>query len=457
MSTDRSRGCRLTTLAVLTAAGALLAAGAATSAETGAAGASLDRAPTFTRDVLPILQANCQSCHRPGGDNYTGMVAPMSLVTYEEARPWAKSIARNVEARKMPPWYAAPEYHGVFENERTLSDEEIDTVVRWAKTGAPMGDPADAPPPLEFPGHGWRIGDPDLVVSAPRYFVPDEADTHYQNLEVVVTEEMLPSPRFVQAIEWRGGSEVVHHIVGFALPPGGGPRYGLGSIAPGEEPMRFPGGYAKLLVPGSKIVFSMHYHKEAGPGTGQWDESQVAFRFHPEGARIRHFVEHDAIGNTGFEIPPGHPSWRVGAARVFEQDTTVIALHPHMHLRGKDAKYVAHYPDGTSEELLSVPDFDFNWQTDYSFVEPKRLPAGTRLEYVAHFDNSADNPDNPDPMAAIDWGPETWDEMMLGYVTWSLAEPRELTAEQVMREQLQVRERAPAAVDEDTPEAEPER
>ncbi|HVS16103.1 MAG TPA: hypothetical protein VMV46_19470 [Thermoanaerobaculia bacterium] len=456
MITNRSCGRgRLQTFAGATA-GALLVAGAAMATEPGASSANLDREPTFNRDVLPILQASCQSCHRPGGDNYTGMVAPMSLVTYDEVRPWAKSIARNVETRTMPPWYADPKYHGVFENERTLSDAEIETVVRWARSGAPMGDPADAPAPLEFPSHGWRIGEPDLVVSAPRFFVPDEVDTHYENLEVVVTEEMLPESRFIRAIEWQGGSDVVHHIVGYAFLPGGtGERYGLGSIAPGEEPMHFPDGYAKLLVPGSRIVFSLHYHKEAGPGTGRWDESKVAFKLYPQDARVHHFVEHNAIGNTGFEIPPGHPHWRVGAARVFEEDTTLIALHPHMHLRGKDAKYVAHYPDGASEELLSVPAFDFNWQTDYSFAEPKRLPAGTRLEYVAHFDNSADNPDNPDPTAAIDWGPETWDEMMLGYITYSLTEARELTAEQVMREHFAVVERSAASVDEGTPEAEP--
>lgn len=399
--------------------------------------AALDQQATFHRDVLPILQQNCQTCHRQGGDNYTGMVAPMSLVSYDEVRPWAKSIARQVETRMMPPWKADPEYHGVFTNERTLTDQQIDTVVRWAKAGAPEGDSADAPPPVEFPDHGWRIGVPDLVVDAPRYFVEDGVDTLYVSHVVELTPELLPESRFVQAIEWRGGSSVVHHIVGYAYPPGVGDdrtkAYGLGSIAPGEEPMYFPNGYAKLLAKGSRVVFSMHYHKEAGPGSGMWDQSQVAFKFFPEEAEVAHFVEHNAIGHGAFEIPPGHPNWKVGAARVFTEDVNLIAVHPHMHLRGKDARYVAFYPDGTSEELLSVSNWDFNWQSDYSFRTPKRLPAGTRLEYIAHFDNSPDNPANPDPTIPMDTGPETTDEMMLGYITYAAAEPRQLTVEEVVR------------------------
>ncbi len=391
---------------------------------------------TFHRDVEPILQHNCQSCHRPGGDNYTGMVAPMSLVSYSEVRPWARSIAREVESKAMPPWFAAPEFHGVFSNERTLTEAEIATIVDWARAGAPAGDPADAPVPLEFDdGHGWRIGQPDLVVTAPSYFVPDEADTHYVTHQVTLTEDMLPESRWIQAIEWKGGSEVVHHIVGYAVVPGEGgaaQRYGLGSIAPGEEPMHFPDGYAKLLVKGSTLLFNMHYHKEKGEGTGAWDASQVAFRFHPEGADISHFVDHDAIGNVSFEIPPGNGNWRVGSARVFETDTTLLAIHPHMHLRGKAARYVAYYPDGTEETILDVPQFDFDWQTDYSFAVPKRLPAGTRLEYIAWFDNSAENPANPDPNKAQGWGRETWDEMMLGYVTFADSEARELKIDEVV-------------------------
>ena len=421
---------------------AILTAGAAPAVRAAAAAAAdtpLAAEVTFTRDVLPILQENCQTCHRHGGDNYTGMVAPMSLLTYEEVRPWARAIAKNVESRTMPPWFAAPEFHGVFTNERALDTAEIDTLVRWAKSGAPVGDPADAPPQRNFGDfQGWRIGEPDLVVTAPSYFVPDDADTHYANHQVTLTPDILPESRFIQAIEWRGGSEVVHHIVGYAYTPGSeqerGNGYGLGSIAPGEEPMRFPEGYAKLLVAGSTIVFNMHYHKEKGPGTGKWDASQVAFKFYPKDARVHHFVDHNAIGAHGFQLPPGHPNWKVGAARVFDEPTTLIALHPHMHLRGKSATYTAYYPDGTTEVILHVPQFDFNWQTDYSFREPKRLPAGTRLEYEAWFDNSTGNAANPNPAIAVDPGRETWDEMMLGYITYSRTDARDLTVDAVLAE-----------------------
>ncbi len=406
------------------------------------ASSALDRAATFHRDVLPILQRACQACHRQGGDNYTGMVAPMALTTYDEVRPWAKAIAKNVETRVMPPWYADPRYHGVFKNERTLSEHEIETIVGWVKAGAPAGDPAAAPRAREFPElDGWRIGAPDLVVDAPRYFVPDDVDTHYQSHVVELTPDILAESRFISAIEWRGGSSVVHHIVGYAYLPGADVKdrskaYGLGSIAPGEEPMAFPEGFAKILVAGSKLVFSTHYHKEKGPGTGVWDRSQVAFRFHPAGTRVDHFVEHNGISNGAFDIPPGAANWRVGAARHFAEDSLVLALHPHMHLRGKNARYVARYPDGTSEELLSVPGWNFNWQTDYSFAQPKVLPAGTLVDYSAHFDNSTANAANPDPRVAIDNGPETTDEMMIGYITWARRAPRALTVEDVLRDYL---------------------
>jgi mono/diheme cytochrome c family protein len=432
---------RRTTRALASLLTLALAAGAspALAANPAAADAPEGAPVTFHRDVLPILQENCQNCHRHGGDNYTGMVAPMSLLTYDEVRPWAKSIAKQVQAKTMPPWFAAPEFHGVFSNERTLTQAQIDNVVRWVESGAPEGSPADAPGARTFDDYqGWRIGEPDLVVKAPRYFVPDDTDTHYTDHRVTLTPDILPESRFVQAIEWRGGASVVHHIVGYAYMPGTETNralgYGLGSIAPGEEPMHFPEGYAKLLVTGSTVVFSMHYSKEKGPGTGEWDESLVAFKFYPKDATVKHFVDHNAIGSSSFELPPGAPSWKVGSARTFDEDTTILALHPHMHLRGKSATYTAYYPDGTTEVLLHVPDFDFNWQTDYSFREPKRIPAGTRLEYEAWFDNSAANPNNPDPKRAVPQGRETWDEMMLGYITYSETEARDLSVDAVLAE-----------------------
>jgi hypothetical protein len=199
----------------------------------------------------------------------------------------------------------------------------------------------------------------------------------------------------------------------------------LGSIAPGEEGMLFPEGHGKLLPKGSKIHFQMHYHKEAGPGTGTWDQSMVAFRFWDEekDPKIQFAMARSGISNHTFEIPPHHGSWPVGAAITFDVDTTIHALHPHMHLRGKDARYIAYYPDGSKEELLWVPGFDFNWQLDYTYAEPKKVPAGTRVEFTAHYDNSPDNIYNPDPNISMVWGGPTTMEMMIGYIAYCNTEP----------------------------------
>ena len=389
---------------------------------------------TFYKDVLPVLQQNCQICHRPGGDNIAGMVAPMSLVTYREVRPWAKAIATNVQARKMPPWFASTQTHGIFENERTLTGGEIATLVKWASTGAVTGNPGDAPEPLTFEDTGgWQAGQPDLIIQIPEeYPVPDEADDHYVSFQTLITEDQLPADRWLRSVEWMSGSEVVHHIVGSAtarLPDGRMQRDGLGSTAPGEEPMIFPEGYAKKLYAGSTINFSMHYHKEPGPGTSVLDRSSVGFRFwKADDPPIRHEVFRNGIGGS-YEIPPYHPNWQVGASRTFAEDTTIISLHPHMHLRGKDARYVAFYPDGTVEELLYVPRWDFNWQTDYLYAEPKRLPAGTRVEFTVHYDNSTANPSNPDPSVAMGFGGRTTDEMMIGFINYTNTAPSVLDQE----------------------------
>lgn len=400
-----------------------------------AAGAALaaDGPVTFTKDVLPIFQENCQQCHRKGGHNISGMVAPMALTTYAEVRPWAKSIAKNVEARKMPPWFASEEFHGVFANERTLTQDEVDTIVAWVETGAKRGNPADAPAPREFKNDGgWMAGTPDLVVKMPEpFFVPDELDDQYVNFTTEpVSEVDLPKDRWLRSIEWRGDSDVVHHIVGSATVIGedGKPeRLELGSIAPGEEASIYPPGYGKILPKGARINFSMHYHKEAGPGTGKWDQSMVGFRFWDEekDPPVTHPVMRNGISNFTFEIPPGHPNWEVGAARVFENDTTILALHPHMHLRGKNCEYIAVYPDGTRESLLKVPEFDFNWQLDYTFEGTKKVPAGTRIEYTAFFDNSVENPYNPDPAIPMGWGGPTTMEMMIGYISYTDTNPVE--------------------------------
>lgn len=379
--------------------------------------------PTFYKDIAPLFQQACQNCHRPSGVDMGGMVAPMSLMSYEEVRPWAKSIVKSVNSGYMPPWHAAPEFSGVFANQRSLTADQVATIVRWAESGAAEGNPADAPAPMVFPATGWGIGEPDLVLDMPEpYFVKDDVEDQYINFTATLSEAQLPEDRWIKGIEFKAGGPVVHHIIGYAVAPGersggDGDRGMIGGIAPGNEPDIFPEGYGILLKKGTRIVFAMHYHKEAGPGTGVWDQSKVAFTFHDK--PVHHALHIDAIGNHDFEIPPGHPNWMVGAARVFEKDTTILELMPHMHLRGKNAKYVAFYPDGTQETLLHVPKYDFNWQTAYEFKTAKVIPAGTRIEVTMGFDNSTENAANPDPAKSIRFGGPTTDEMMLGWLTYT--------------------------------------
>jgi len=395
---------------VLCLASLLLPAGAFAAAAADAAAA-----PTFYADVLPILQESCQTCHRPNGANLGGMVAPMSFTEYDETRPWAKSIAKMVETRTMPPWHASPQHHGVFENERTLDEQQIATLAAWVEAGAPAGDAAAAPPAREWPAFDWLIGEPDLVVDmGTDYFVPDDLEDQYIYFESEITPEMLPEPRWLKAFEFRPGSAVVHHII---APP-------LGGIAPGNDPQIYDEGFGRLLKPGTKIRWQMHYHKEAGPGTGVWDRSKVALKFYPVGYEPEKVVQVEPLATMNFKIPAGDPAYSAKTSTTFERDTLLIAYTPHMHLRGKAAHYVAKYPDGTQEVLLDVPRYDFNWQTDYKYpAGGKRIPAGTEIELTMTWDNSADNPANPDPTVEVVFGEPTTAEMMFGFITYADAEP----------------------------------
>lgn len=384
--------------------------------------------PTFTKDVLPILQENCQTCHRPAGANLSGMIAPMSLTTYDEVRPWVKAIRRVVEARQMPPWQASDLTRGHFRNERTLSQDQINTILAWIDQGAVRGNPADAPPPLEYPESGWTIGEPDLVVGFDEpYWVADEIEDIQPFILVTLKPDQLTEPKWVSAIEFKPGSEVVHHIVTFIAAPGASfdpeNQKLFGLIAPGTDPQRFDEGYGIRLDPETTVGFAMHYHKETGPGTGVWDTSLMALKFHDK--PVQHPLEIAPITYGWFEVPPYHPRWKVGAAYTFEEDTIILQFMPHTHLRGSAARYTAYYPDGTSEILLDVPNYDYNWQTGYDYKTYKRIPAGTRVEWEVHYDNSPAQAEKAgfDPSVAVRFGGPTTDEMDLGWITYALAEP----------------------------------
>jgi mono/diheme cytochrome c family protein len=414
---NRKAACIVAVLGVTLAVAPALASNANTDTTT--------TTPTFYKDVLPLLQQNCQTCHRPSGLNLGGMIAPMPLVTYNDSRPWAKSIAKSVENREMPPWHAAPQYHGVFLNERSLDDAQIATIVSWAKAGAPAGSEADAPPPLEWPSSEWSLGQPDLVLKlAEPFHVKD--DLRDLNINLPAQEVLIDEDKYITAIEYKPDTTAVHHIIGFAVLPnetgdGPGGMQMLSGIAPGSDPSDFPAGYGILLPKGSKIIFQMHYHKEPGPGTEVWDQSSVAMKFADKPVQ-RLYVS--AVGDRSkMYLPANAKDVRITSEERFDKSITLMGLLPHMHYRGDYSLYVAKLPDGTEKEFLEVPSYDFNWQTRYKFREHLVLPAGTTVAVTMGYDNTADNPNNPDPNAEVGWGDSTDDEMNLGFMYWAYTNP----------------------------------
>ena len=371
---------------------------------------------TFTKDVAPIFYSRCVECHRPGE------VAPMSLLRYEEARPWAKAIRDKVSDRVMPPWLADPRY-GHFENDRRLSDKEIATIVAWVNAGSPRGEDKDLPKPPDF-ADGWTMGKPDVVIAMPEEFaVPAEGVVPYQ---YVTVPSGFTEDRWVQAAEIRAGNRgVVHHIIVFTQAPpekearpatGGAPSEGragfdkLVGFAPGEQPRVYPKGTAKLVKAGSDFVFQIHYTTS---GQAVKDRSYVGLYFAKEPVKSRALTA--TAMNRQFVIPAGDGNYEVKSSWAAREDVSILDLMPHMHFRGKDFTYTAVYPDGKSEVVLSVPSYDFNWQLVYRLEEPLFLPKGSRLDCVAHFDNSARNKYNPDPTKDVRWGDQTWEEMMIGW------------------------------------------
>jgi hypothetical protein len=379
--------------------------------------------PTYYKDVMPILQDNCQVCHRDGGANFGGMYAPMGLTSYANVRPWAKAIAKNVAEGTMPPWHADPMHTGQFENERSLTQDEIDTLVFWAQSGALRGDPSEAPPKKEWPIHdGWQIGNPDLIVKIPEPFlVEDDVEDLYQSLTTRITKEMLPEPRWIKTSETRPGSPSVHHIVAF---PAGG-------LVPGGDPKTYPEGVGVLTMPDTTIYWNIHYHKEAGAGTALWDQSEIGIKFYPKDVEVTHILRTAGLANWTFKIPAGHPNYEVFAEHTFEEDVRIINYMPHMHLRGSAAKFEAFYPDGTSKVLLNIPKYDFNWQTTYQYRDFEFVPKGTRILLTSVFDNSADNPSNPDPTIDVTYGEPTTSEMVKSPIEYIRAVEREDVAAHV--------------------------
>jgi len=376
--------------------GGLLLAGRAGHADSKAA-------VTFTKNVAPILYKNCAECHRPTG------VAPMSLMGYKEVRPWAKSVKERVVDRSMPPWFADPK-HGEFANDPSLSQDEINTIVSWVDAGAPKGDDKDLPPSPKFT-EGWEIGQPDLVLSMKEeQAVPADGVIPYLYFRIPTN---FTEDRWVQAVEIKPGDpRVVHHVIAMVEDPRQNRIGGLGGITPNKRAIISPPGSARLVRAGAVIRLQMHY---TTMGVATKDRTSVGLIFAKERPKIA--LQGSNAMNMGFVIPAGAPNHEVRASKTLTEDTYLYSLMPHMHVRGKDFTYTAVYPDGRSEVILSVPRYDFDWQLDYELKKPLFLPKGTRLDCVAHFDNSIKNKFNPDPTKDVRWGDQTWEEMMIGWYT----------------------------------------
>ena len=395
---------------------------------------------SFAQDVAPLLAKHCQECHRPGE------AAPFSLLSYKEARPWAKAIKAAVISKKMPPWFANPA-HGKFANERMLSQADIDTISRWVDGGAKEGKNSESVVVAKFED-GWTIGKPDLVIEMPN--AVHVAATGTVPYTWIVMPTGLTEDKWIDAIEVRPGvREVVHHIVLYSrdagasymskalpgvpfTPPGrvGTPpptkdegkgiwEFQVASRGVEIQSVYVPGGaaytsrpgQARLLKGGADLVFQMHY---TASGKDAMDRSRVGIRFAKEPPKERIF--NTFLANPHLQIPAGAANHEITATVTLAMDTVLQSMAPHTHVRGRAFRYRAIYPSGESEILLDVPHYDFNWQLTYLLDQPKILPKGTKIECKAWYDNSVNNPANPDATKDVRWGDQTWEEMLAGFM-----------------------------------------
>ena len=421
---------------------------------------------TFNKDVLPVLQKNCQSCHRPG------QIAPFSLLTYENARPMAMAMKNAVVTKKMPPWNADPKY-GRFSNDRSLQQSEIDTIVAWADQGAPEGEAKDKPAPVRWPEAGWQI-QPDVIVDIPETLIP--AHTNHDVIEWAVTVvpsgftkdtwvtsmEILPDNlevthhicfRFMphrpddvhNVYEWRRDVQRDEKGIEIALPNGQLPPFNRKSVmgAGGNEHCYLPGSRAadyrpknvgKLIPAGTDIAITTHYTPS---GKEFLDRPQIGFTIAKEEPQRKfwNYTIHGLQDRQHFAIPPNDPSWSAPTGIVtLLADTELVWLSPHMHLRGKDMTYTVIYPDGESETVLRVPKYDFMWQIGYELAQPIKLPKNSKIMITGHFDNSAQNRHNPDPNQTVYYGDMNWEEMFSGFIGLILdkdVDPRKIIREDV--------------------------
>jgi peroxiredoxin/mono/diheme cytochrome c family protein len=371
-----------------------------------------------------IIQEKCQSCHRPG------QVSPFSLASYDDARKHAAMIHEVVDNRRMPPWHADPRF-GHFANDRSLSARERATLLAWVEQGTKLGDAAKLPPARTFPD-GWTIGQPDLVVEIPdAYVVPAQGVVEYVRFRV---PSKFNEDRWIQAGEAQPGDRsIVHHIIVYVDDHKGGKKRGqqfahLCGYAPGDMPSVYPPGTAKKVPAGADFVFEIHY---TPIGRIRTDRSRVGLIFAKAGVTRQAYTV--GIAEDQFLIPANQDNVPVASSLTLGQETRLLSFMPHMHLRGKDFRYTISRPGQAAEVILSVPAYDFGWQSYYTLSDPILLPKGTRIDCLAHFDNSDKNPYNPDPSKIVRWGDQTFDEMMIGYIDIDLPVGEAFTREQQRR------------------------
>lgn len=411
-------------------------------------GIAVNAGVAFSTGVWPILERRCVTCHQPGE------IAPMPLTSYAEVRPWANAMREAVLTRKMPPWSAAGETAHDFQNDRSLTEAEIRTITTWVKEGAPEGQPPKKAFHAPMQDGGWKLGKPDIVIRIPGFHVPASGLLTYRYL---ITGGLFPKDVWVRAAEFRIDQRtVVHHINAYARGPGSSylAGYPKGEIVeatiadrgrrregervfdrrlqligwePGYRPMPWLPDGAKQIRAGSDIVFEMHYSPNGKEVTDD-SEFGIYLAGAPPSERV---LAIDTLRDLDLAIPPGAPDYVSRASMTLAQPVKLVSIQPHMHRRGKSMEVRAVYPDGRTRLLVSVPKYDFNWQTTYVLREPLLLPAGAKIESVAHFDNSVNNPANPNPSVAVRWGDMTTDEMHIAFLELAMpieADPEKLFA-----------------------------
>ena len=396
------------------------------------------KAVTFSKDVAPILQKRCEECH------HKGAMAPMSLVTYDETRPWAKSIKEKVISREMPPYHAAGPV-GRYVDDPRLTDAEIETIKAWVDGGAAKGNAADLPAPKTWPDK-WKNGAPDLIVSLPKPYVvkPSKEDQYV----FILTDYVFTEETWLRGVEIRAGNrKVVHHAnihlvpPDFKVPPSayfnGNKPADPGAVeegiirgpfdpaalgapmitgwAPGAVSRLLQDGWASSIPKGGRLAIQMHYSP-----TDKEEIDQTSVGFYYADGLIKKGPHVLPGGTREITIPAGDPNFQISRKRPFDRDVLVRAFGVHMHVRGKSFAFRFHYPDGRVETVFEIPRYDFNWQRSYPLVEPIKVPKGTVVEYIATWDNSAKNKFNPDPAKVVTWGEKTTDEMMGGRVSFEI-------------------------------------